>query len=542
MAKTRSRQVFTLLLLGLICAAFFLPANLTGINIFDEGFILSGAMVVSHGGLPYRDFMSFYGPGQYYITSAVYALLGEHLVHAHSLHVVTLCALGLTIYLIVKQVGTGEFWPQLVLIGYVDIVLYVKPTVGYPAITATLFLMISALPLAKWAHEFQPKQIILTSCLIGAAGLFRWDFGIFGLIALITALTTFFVGRRSDDCSSTPSHYAYFCAVVPAVLIMATVYIPMLTLLSSPRQWLEDIPLYIVDKFAKWRGLDYIRPQVWAFLKERSVPAFAVLCINLAYVLAPIALVVGAIGIVGRNLFRRKLNVVSSDLLLIAYIGCLCLLLLNQMRVRPGLAQGFAAVIASLPLVALLFNSKSGAAMTAKPFQLVPKFIGLIAVVTLPWLGYKDLKNYGDKSMIVFDTPRSQGIRVNSNMSSYIGLIQYIIASSSPGEVIFSGVQDHSRLFINDALLYFLTSRLPADRFLELEPGISNTREGQEGIVRSLLNKNVKMVVLMDYLSSEPNNTSKSNGIIILDEYIRSNYYLDKTFGRYQVFLRNEKV
>ena len=32
---------------------------------FDEGFIVTGALQMQHGGLPIRDFFVIYGPGQY---------------------------------------------------------------------------------------------------------------------------------------------------------------------------------------------------------------------------------------------------------------------------------------------------------------------------------------------------------------------------------------------------------------------------------------------------------------------------------------------
>jgi len=37
-----------------------------GMTVYDEGLVLYGALKVFHGELPYRDFWSFYGPGQYY--------------------------------------------------------------------------------------------------------------------------------------------------------------------------------------------------------------------------------------------------------------------------------------------------------------------------------------------------------------------------------------------------------------------------------------------------------------------------------------------
>jgi hypothetical protein len=89
-------------------------------------------------------------------------------------------------------------------------------------------------------------------------------------------------------------------------------------------------------------------------------------------------------------------------------------------------------------------------------------------------------------------------------------------------------------------MLYFLANRSPADRFLELEPGISNTRRGQEEIINAIKQRNVHLIVLSDILSNdEPNQTSKSNGLTMLDEFIRANYHFDRSFGHQMVFVSN---
>jgi hypothetical protein len=138
-----------------------------------------------------------------------------------------------------------------------------------------------------------------------------------------------------------------------------------------------------------------------------------------------------------------------------------------------------------------------------------------------------------------FDTPKTAGIRIEPERQPYADLVNYVHSNTHPGEPIYSGVKDHSRLFINDAMLYFLVDRPPADRFLELEPGISNTRSGQQEIIDALVRKNVRLIVLSDILSNEPNLTSRSNGVGILDEFIRANYRFYKDFGNQAVFIRD---
>ncbi len=56
-------------------AALFIGMN-PALNLYDEGLVLVGAERVFNGEVPYRDFWTMYGPGQFYLTSLLYSLFG----------------------------------------------------------------------------------------------------------------------------------------------------------------------------------------------------------------------------------------------------------------------------------------------------------------------------------------------------------------------------------------------------------------------------------------------------------------------------------
>jgi hypothetical protein len=140
-----------------------------------------------------------------------------------------------------------------------------------------------------------------------------------------------------------------------------------------------------------------------------------------------------------------------------------------------------------------------------------------------------------DRRTIALDTPRGAGVRVERDWGYYAELVDYIRSQTRGGESIYSGASDHSRLFVNDAMLYFLSNRPPADRFVELEPGIANTRSGQQEILNALREKSVRLIVLLELESGEPNLTSTSNGIHELDIFLGDHYRPLKRFGPYTV-------
>ena len=288
-------RIIYLPVLFIMLVCLFLPQSLIGINVFDEGFIVSGAMLVKGGMLPYRDFLSMYGPGQYYVTAAIFSVLGEDLQYVRYLHAILLAALGMAIYFLANRSKESIAKPFLTLLTYVGIVLFAQPNVGYPAITATLFLLFSAYALVKWTDTLRADSLLLASCMIGMAGLFRWDFGIFGLLAL--AFTLAFAALLEKKNSDRKINFAslLFIAISPAVFILVLVYIPLLVMFSNPVRWYQEVPLFSLTEFSKWRNIEFLRPAYWALSGATNAINFNIAALNLAYLGVPIALVIGAL-------------------------------------------------------------------------------------------------------------------------------------------------------------------------------------------------------------------------------------------------------
>lgn len=480
-----------------------------------------------------------YGPGQYYVTAALFSVFGESLRFVRYLHVFFLAALGITIYTLAKHASKEPGKPLLLLLVYAGIVFFVQPNVGYAAITATLFLLWSAIAFGKWADTFRVNRLVLASCMIGLAGLFRWDFGIFGLLALTLTIT--FVTLLEKRNPGRSSHFItwLFASITPAILILAAIYIPFLMIFSSPVRWYQEVPLFLLKEFAKWRNLEFVRPAYWGLFSNNAA-VFSSSILKFAYLGIPIILVVSAISSAAYVLVRRVAKPIETNrLLLIVYLAFLGLFLLNQMKVRPSLWQGFPAMVISLPLIVLLLDYYKAIIARSKLLTMALKITGFLFGALLLNAGLQGMLESSAKHPIAFNTLRSSGIHIEPKMKPYIDLVKYVQDNKKSDEPIYSGVQDHSRLFFNDAMLYFLTNRPPADRFLELEPGIANTLQGQQEIINAIKQKNVRMLVLSDILSTEPNQTSKSNGVTILDEYIRANYHFDRSFGNQMVFIHN---
>lgn len=138
------------------------------------------------------------------------------------------------------------------------------------------------------------------------------------------------------------------------------------------------------------------------------------------------------------------------------------------------------------------------------------------------------------------DTPRSGKLYVSKKVEGdYINLVKYIIANNKNNEPIFSGSTRHDKIYINDTLLYFPTGTKAATKYWQFEP-MYTRKNFQEEIIKDLESSKPKFIILWAIASvyTEPNESGKSSGVFLLDNYIRANYQVIKKFGYYFVLER----
>lgn len=520
--------------------AIFLPHSLIGVNIFDEGIIATGAGLILDGKLPYRDFHSVYGPGQYYLTAALFSLFGKDLLVIHISHAILLAVLGLVVFYHTKQISDQFGSALLVLVIYIGIVLFVQPNVGYPAITSIIFLLLGGLILSSRATLSQTTMLVMASLSIGIGGLFRWDFGIYGLSAFGLSLLVPLVYAGHEPQSIKNRIHILVSAFAPALLVLALVYIPLLVIYSSFSLWYQEVPHYLFNEFAKWRNLELIRPTIMGLVGNTDILSLSKLVLRLAYLGLPITIVLLSLASIGYRVFHGRWPSDDNQRLTpIIFLSSLCLFFLNQMRVRTHLWQGFPAMISSLPLIIFLLHHYKLRIQNSTILSTALPATGFLLGTMLTNVALQSLLDTSDKRLIIFNTPQSSSIHVQPYMQPYIELVNYIRTHTRPYEAIYSGVSDHSRLSMNDVMLYFLTDRPPVDRFLELEPGLSNSTDGQQRMIEILQQSHVRLIVLANLIFNEPNLTAQSNGVTSLDDFIRNQYTPKASYSNYTVYIKD---
>ena len=542
---------------------------------FDEGFIVTGALQMLHGGLPIRDFFVIYGPGQYSLTAAVFALFGETIFNARVLHVVVLALLGATLVAlagVLTDAANQRRWPWLALValGYVLMTAHVLPGPGYAALPATLLLLWASLAVAAAtaqaaAGQWGAGRLLKASVLLGLAGVMRWDFGVYGLLA---AGATMLMSSAAQGRSRGEILRALALTAGPALAILLLVFTPLIVLGGAARWW-DEVPRFHLLEFKVWRNLDFFTPALtdaWAALQAHDRWALSRAVLKLVYAALPMSVGSVVALLAGRQLWQRVRGQPDAAAAhptrhgmpgwasararapaLALMLALLTMLLFNQMRVRSHWQQGFPAYVVALPVLAYALATWWAAAQAWVPWRrlvaaAVPVFMaGAVLVLPLDVL-------QGDHRKRLPATPAAQqlpraGYTVHleseadrQRWADYVALVQHLRSSTAPGEPIFSGVADTSRLFINDAMLYFLTDRPPATRWVEMEPGLANSERGQRELILALQVRGVHKVVAWNMGSNgERNATAITNGIHLLDAYLRTRCQPEREFGRYTV-------
>jgi hypothetical protein len=121
-------------------------------------------------------------------------------------------------------------------------------------------------------------------------------------------------------------------------------------------------------------------------------------------------------------------------------------------------------------------------------------------------------------------------------------LVSYLLGHTSTNETIFLGLSRHDRILYNDLLTYFVAGRLPATRWSHFDPDLQTRADIQRQMIQEIDAQAVRFIVLefeFDQAMELSNDSSKSSGVRLLDDYIRSNYHPIQKFGALCLLLRN---
>jgi hypothetical protein len=392
--------------------------------------------------------------------------------------------------------------------------------------------------------------MFLIGAIAAAASLFRYDTGValFGVHLLIIEVA---VWTRAEDKKLSAFAFVFW----PYLLGFAIVILPPLLYflsLSSIDPFIHDIIIYPGKYYHRGRNLPFptIRP--------KSLETFS---IYLPLVIIPLSFFVSLKSLTSQKLIlnpstslqeNRKINGFLFAFSLLASI----MYLKGFVRISP--LHLYLATIPSLFLIAILFQRRFN---FRNPLPVIISILAFLSLLAPFWLSLKEIKGVGvnrlafspglfsplrDKMPLAKETwckmpsPATRGLCFIPRDSD-IHVAEFIDANTTPDDRLFVGLRKHDRIMGNDIALYFFADRLPATRWAHFDPDLQTRADIQQQIISELTLAKPPYIILDsedEGSYNEPNDSSKSSGVFLLDNYIQENYRLIQTFDNLFIWQR----
>jgi len=528
----------------ILLLVYMMHSSTRGLSVYDEGLICYGAERVLGGDLPYRDFWTAYGPGQYYLLAGVFKVFGTNLLVARVYCVSVEWIVTILAYSISRRL-TGPVGGVITCMT-VAVWLSCDRTVLYPVIPTLAFALAGFLSLAHSSSI--PKNILFAGLLAGCAAVVRYDLGVYTFVSQsVIVLGQRFVGPvigSEKPCFRPAGELKRFLiysigasAVVLPVFLALTQAVPHQMLYQT----FVDFPFRIYPQFRSvpfprlqdfmMMGVHGLRPTIWSVYSLAiygPVYGFPLLILSASAVLLLVTWL--------RNRLRD-----AEDWLAVGLVAFGVAVFLS-VRVRPDIAHMVLPMVTPLILLPWLVKLINASSTVRSVYRSFPIFllmcVGLLTLECITKRNVPWLNRYPAKFLPI-SIDRAKGISMVRDTDGFVEAVQYIQEKTPAGEPIYVGNTRHDQIFYNNAMFYFLSGRRSATRFEDLHPGIVTTFKVQCEIIEEIKRQKVTYVVLwMAPQATEPNRSSESSGVTILDDFIKANYEQIAGFGKY-VILRS---
>lgn len=538
MGHLRKNAVFgALLACALFFASFlFLAQDIRYLNHntyhYDEGIVSYGAVRILSGDLPYRDFWTIYPPGIFYVLTAVFRVFGASVLASRLFAVGVLSATVCLIYAIITRLRpkiTGVMASLAVLLCLKGYMVYNRP-----GQLAVLFFILCSWAVLKFLKSGSMTWLFVSGVLTGFATLFRQDFGFYFIVSALAIVLLKDLNYLPAHSRAARMRLALKSAAVLSAGLLA-VCLPVLTYLvvnSAFMDFIKDAVIFPLTVYPGVRDLPLPEPGMGALIFY--FPAFVFLC--------------AAFRFLSHNP-EDKTGQVSR---LFALFVLLCGIgLFNYTGIRVCISHLLPTLIPAAILFALLFDDFLDFLAARSAFfgkrssrtAFITVCISLLYFLFKPGFGpyladrryLREIRTEGALSGInrlgpVYDQPD-----LGRSLS---GAIKHIQSNTAENEKIFVANPRHDTVVNSDVMFYFLSERHSATGYYELHPGLTDTKEVQSAIINDLIRENVRYIVVWvkpGPSPREPNKSSLSSGVTDLDDFIRSNYKVEKDFGYYAV-------
>jgi hypothetical protein len=544
---TLPKVVAGIVLTFALASVFFLFEMSCLPNIYDEGLVLTAAMRVLHGQIPHRDFYANYGPAQFYILAGLFKLFGFSLFIERIYDLVlralvvsavyTICSFYCRRWIAASAAALTAMW----FIG-------VRMTPASPVVPVSLLALVSSSLLPPAFHtKVSAKRAFTAGAIAGAAVLFRYDVGValFVVHSCVIAIATY--SRLHGTSKALRSFWSLYWPYslgfsIPTLL-------PLLYYLTAGpiTPLVHDVIVYPATLYPRMRRL----PLSW------NVAVYLPILISIFSLF---------LLLVRRNKMAHDANRIEQvpdqqDWQPFVWtFAILVAVLYFKGFVRISPLQMYLSSVCSFPLLAVLLQNRFAFSARVRFFILALASVVFIIATGSAWRETKCL--YIERQSVAENLISSPRQTTTSSRSQWcdtpspltkglcfcpdqhrVQTILFITSHTSPGQKLFIGLTRHDRIYGNDNLIYFATQRLPATRWSHFDPGLQNSYPVQVEMIQEL-EQNVPPYVALDSEFEqfhEPNDSSKSSGVTLLDDYLHTHYHPVAVFGPLSILQRVPK-
>ncbi len=550
------------IIVAVISFLYILATFRQPINKYDEGISVYGAMRVMNGDIPYRDFWTQYAPGQFYLLALVFKLFGTSIIIERVMSTVILWGMAVLALLLAAQ-----SMPRLpAVLVFILSVIWVADFHFYASTypSGVLSGLLSLLFLIYFLKSRRGFWLFLSGAMIGVTTFFRHDFGIYAFLAefLILLFSSLYLRQTTDQKSGEPSvvlrHTVMYGRPIQnigtylsGVCLSLLPFLVFFLITVPPCELFFDLFTFPVKIYPKVRWVPYphfLPDLIGLFNGTATLSTCWYTMIGAMPFVFPLLIYVISIMIFVRHVFQNKTHWEKAESWFFPLYLLIGILFLMQASVRPDIAHLLPTLIPALLLFVIIMYSFASRRDTR-----VADFALLSILLIAGIFTFKPALINGVNVAVcslssmptVIEKGRAKGTEFGWGVNGqYMEAIDYVDEHVPPGERIYVGLSRHDKISFNDIMFYFLSDRGSATKYHELFPGLATTREIQCEIRNEILKHGVRYIVLFDNKGiasnhPEPNESSISSGVSLLDYFIRSNFVAVERFGDYTILKKD---
>ena len=518
--------VATLVAASLVAQWLWMDA---GVGPYDEGLMLFGADRVLRGDVPYRDFWTLYGPAGFYVDALLFRVFGEFALVGRGFDAAVKAAIVGLAFAIVRRFGRAGLATAAALL-VLGLLIYLR-SYGVPVFPAVAASLVAVLALDAVATRASRRAAALAGVAVGSALLFRHDLGAYAAVGSLVFIAFGALPARSAETAAGDRRALFvrfaggLLVVVAPVAVWLLAVVPLHDLAFS----LVEVPLRV---YPKVRALPFpsLADAAAEFGTQRSLGSLGPLVVYLPVV----AVAIGVASEVSRLRDPAATAAAPAPSWVFQLLLLLDVLFFVKGLVRVSPVQMGASLVLSTLVVAaaaarargagwrgllLGIGALAAAGLVAKPFVNAAERTARAggALLSDRWIS--------QAGSLCRDTgvPRLRCLRLDADRMT---VARYLLDHGSRGQRVYFGVGRHDRILVGDVALYFASEAVAPTRWHDLHPGVQTTRQIQTEMIAELDTKPVAFAVINTEWDDqqEPNDSARSSGIRLLDDYLQRRF------------------